>query len=542
MNEGSAGRHPAGIPFFSCKAMKMEQKTSVRMNSIVKVYPNGVLANDRVSFVVREGEIHALVGENGAGKTTLMKILFGIEQPTQGTIEIYGNKVSIHSVAEAMQLGLGMVQQHFMLVPSMSVAENIVLGAEPVKRVQLDHREAVRLTKELCDRYRFNIDVNAKVADLSVGDKQKVEILKVLYREAKVIILDEPTAVLTPQETEELFKQLIVLKEHGHTVVFISHKLREVEAICDRITIMRKGRTVGVFSMSDMTIEKISRHMIGSDVSTHFEKKAASPGDVLLELADVSWFNEDRHVVVNNISFSLRSGEILSIVGVEGNGQRELVSMITGTLRPHTGSIRLRGKPLAGLSIDSIRRQSLAYIPQERMSVGVSLESTITENLSSVIYRDRENRRGILVNWKKLGARARDLVRDFTILTDSEKQKISMLSGGNIQKVVVAREFIGEPSVVVAEQPTRGVDVGAANLIHSRLVKLRDKGSGILLISSDLNEVMKISDSIIVMYDGEIAAYFPDIEGLTENELGFYMLGVKKQQEEEIRRCAYAKA
>ncbi len=512
------------------------------MNSIVKVYPNGVLANDRVSFVVREGEIHALVGENGAGKTTLMKILFGIEQPTQGTIEIYGNKVSIHSVAEAMQLGLGMVQQHFMLVPSMSVAENIVLGAEPVKRVQLDHREAVRLTKELCDRYRFNIDVNAKVADLSVGDKQKVEILKVLYREAKVIILDEPTAVLTPQETEELFKQLIVLKEHGHTVVFISHKLREVEAICDRITIMRKGRTVGVFSMSDMTIEKISRHMIGSDVSTHFEKKAASPGDVLLELADVSWFNEDRHVVVNNISFSLRSGEILSIVGVEGNGQRELVSMITGTLRPHTGSIRLRGKPLAGLSIDSIRRQSLAYIPQERMSVGVSLESTITENLSSVIYRDRENRRGILVNWKKLGARARDLVRDFTILTDSEKQKISMLSGGNIQKVVVAREFIGEPSVVVAEQPTRGVDVGAANLIHSRLVKLRDKGSGILLISSDLNEVMKISDSIIVMYDGEIAAYFPDIEGLTENELGFYMLGVKKQQEEEIRRCAYAKA
>jgi len=216
--------------------------------------------------------------------------------------------------------------------------------------------------------------------------------------------------------------------------------------------------------------------------------------------------------------------------------------MITGTLRPHTGSIRLRGKPLAGLSIDSIRRQSLAYIPQERMSVGVSLESTITENLSSVIYRDRENRRGILVNWKKLGARARDLVRDFTILTDSEKQKISMLSGGNIQKVVVAREFIGEPSVVVAEQPTRGVDVGAANLIHSRLVKLRDKGSGILLISSDLNEVMKISDSIIVMYDGEIAAYFPDIEGLTENELGFYMLGVKKQQEEEIRRCAYAKA
>ncbi len=512
------------------------------MNSIVKVYPNGVLANDRVSFVVREGEIHALVGENGAGKTTLMKILFGIEQPTQGTIEIYGNEVSIHSVAEAMQLGLGMVQQHFMLVPSMSVAENIVLGAEPVKRVQLDHREAVRLTKELCDRYRFNIDVNAKVADLSVGDKQKVEILKVLYREAKVIILDEPTAVLTPQETEELFKQLIVLKEHGHTVVFISHKLREVEAICDRITIMRKGRTVGVFSMSDMTIEKISRHMIGFDVSTHFEKKAASPGDVLLELADVSWFNEDRHVVVNNISFSLRSGEILSIVGVEGNGQRELVSMITGTLRPHTGSIRLRGKPLAGLSIDSIRRQSLAYIPQERMSVGVSLESTITENLSSVIYRDRENRRGILVNWKKLGARARDLVRDFTILTDSEKQKISMLSGGNIQKVVVAREFIGEPSVVVAEQPTRGVDVGAANLIHSRLVKLRDKGSGILLISSDLNEVMKISDSIIVMYDGEIAAYFPDIEGLTENELGFYMLGVKKQQEEEIRRCAYAKA
>lgn len=520
--------------------MKNELKTTVRMSNIVKVYPNGVLANDGVDFEVDEGEIHALVGENGAGKTTLMKILFGIEQPTEGEIEVFGDIVSIHSVAEAMQHGLGMVQQHFMLVPSMTVAENILLGAEPVSRLLLNRRQAVELTKALCRRYRFDIDVNARIEDLPVGDKQKVEILKVLYRQAKVIILDEPTAVLTPQETEELFNQLIVLKEQGHTIVFISHKLREVKAICDRVTIMRKAKTVGVFDMKDMTTEKISSYMMGRDASLRIEKKTAVPGDALMTLSDVTYVNEDDKVVVDGVSFTLRAGEILSIVGVEGNGQKELVDLMTGMRLPRDGDIRLHGNSIAGERISVIRGKSVAYIPQERMSTGIAKESSITENLASIIYRREENRRGLFVNWKKLHTLAKEKISEYTIVADSEKQPVGMLSGGNIQKVVVAREFMGDPRVIIAEQPTRGVDVGAANLIHQKIIELRDKGSGVLLISSDLNEVMRVSDAIAVIYDGKIVAYFPNVNGLCETDLGFYMLGVKTQSVEDIRRCVHA--
>lgn len=510
----------------------------VQMEKIVKVYPNGVVANEGVDFSVGKGEIHALVGENGAGKTTLMKILFGIEQPTGGTIKVHGKEERISSVSHALELGLGMVQQHFMLVPSMTVSENILLGAEITKGAFLDRTKANAATKALCETYSFDINTSARIEDLSVGDKQKVEILKVLYRQADVIILDEPTAVLTPQETWELFNQLKILKEQGHSIVFISHKLREIEELCDRVTIMRKGSTVGTFNLCDITTEQISEHMMGQEVQLDVDKKPAKPGEVYLAIDNVSYFNGENKKMLDDVSFNLRFGEILGVVGVEGNGQKELVDIITGFSKPHSGSVKLIGTDISGKSICQIRDLSLAYIPQERMSTGIAADFNITENLSSVVYREKKYQSGPLVKWKSLASLARDKIKEYTVKVSSEKTAIRMLSGGNIQKVVVAREFMGSPKVIIADQPTRGIDVGAANLIHNKLVELRDNGSAALLVSSDLNEIMRLSDSIIVMYNGRISAYFSDMTNLQESELGLYMLGVKAQNPAEIERCS----
>ncbi|HWQ77319.1 MAG TPA: ABC transporter ATP-binding protein [Anaerovoracaceae bacterium] len=512
----------------------------LEMKQILKIYPNGVMANNEVDFSVRPGEIHALVGENGAGKTTLMKILFGIEQPTGGTISIYGKTVKIHSVSEALQLGLGMVQQHFMLVPSMTVAENIVLGSEPVKGFLLDKAEAVRVTKELCEKYSFDIDVSARVDDLPVGDKQKVEILKVLFRKAKVLILDEPTAVLTPQETEELFKQLLILKEQGHTIVFISHKLREVQELCDRVTIMRKSKTVGVYRMADISIDKISEYMIGQEVTAAVNTTPPRPGEVRLNASHLTYITENNKKAVNDVCFSLRSGVIVGMVGVEGNGQKELVDMLTGAREPSSGTIEISGTNIAGKGIRQIRDLSVAYIPQERMETGVAQDCSITENIASYIYQKRDYRIGPLLRWRKLAKTAKQLISDYQIKANSEETTVRMLSGGNIQKVVVAREFMDDPALIIADQPTRGIDVGAASLIHNKLLDLRDKGAAVLLISSDLTEVMSLSDSIIVLYGGRICAWFPDTDSLQESDLGLYMLGVRSMSEEEIGRCFYA--
>ncbi len=514
-------------------------QTAVEMKNIVKVYANGVVANNNINFSIAEGEIHALVGENGAGKTTLMKMLFGIEQPTEGTIEIFGKPVSIHSVAQALNLGLGMVQQHFMLVPSMTVAENILLGDEPVRGIKLDRAEAERITKDLCDKYSFSIDPSMRVEDLPVGDKQKVEILKVLYRQAKVIILDEPTAVLTPQETDELFRQLIILKEQGHTIVFISHKLKEVEAICDRVTIMRKGTTVGVYNMSDISTKDISELMMGQSVQLELNKNPQKLGQVQLAVDNLTYLNEEKKTVLDRISFDVRAGEILGVVGVEGNGQTELVDIISGALKPLKGHVRLCGEDCTGKSIREIRDRSVAHIPQERMSTGIASDLSITENMSSVIYRDKRFHRGPLLNWKKLKELSRAKIEEYTVKTASEKTPIKMLSGGNIQKVVVAREFLDAPKVILVNQPTRGVDVGAGNLIHNKMLELRDHGSAILLVTSDLTEAMSLSDSIIVMYNGKISGYFPDLNNIHESDLGLYMLGVQTQSEDEIRRCLH---
>lgn len=514
-------------------------QTAVEMKNIVKVYPNGVMANENVNFSIHEGEIHALVGQNGAGKTTLMKILFGIEQPTKGTIEIFGKKVAINSVAQALSLGLGMVQQHFMLVPSMTVAENVLLGSEPVKGITLDRAEAERITRDLCKKYSFNINVNAAVEDLPVGDKQKVEILKVLYRKAKVIILDEPTSVLTPQETEELFRQLIILKKQGHTIVFISHKLREVEAICDRVTIMRKGVTVGVYKISDISTEKISEYMMGQEMPLELRKNPAKTGEVRLDIENVTYINDENKTVLDQISFDVRSGEILGVVGVEGNGQTELVDVVTGFTKPHSGAVRLCGERIDGKSIRKIRERSMSHIPQERISTGIAENLSVMENLSSVLFWQKRFHRGPFVDWKKLADLSKERIKEFTIQTKSEKMPIKMLSGGNIQKAVAAREFADVPKVIIANQPTRGVDVGARLLIHSKMLKLRDQGSAVLMVTSDLGEALSLSDAIIVMYNGKISGYFPNPREIKESDLGLYMLGVRIQNEEEIGRCRH---
>lgn len=509
------------------------------MKNITKVYGNGVLANSHVDFSVRNGEIHALMGENGAGKSTLMKILFGIEQSDEGTIELEGKQVTISSSDDALRMGIGMVHQHFKLVPSLTVAENIVLGKEPKKNGFLDKKRAVEITRELSERFRFDVDPAAAVSDLSVGKKQKVEILKALYREVKLLILDEPTAVLTPQETEELFEQLNKLKESGLTIIFISHKLNEIKQICQRITIMRHGKSVGTYEVAGLSVEDISKLMVGRDIILKVEKGAAKPGMPRLSVRDLNCKNEVGRQVLDHISFSVREGEILGIAGVEGSGQEELVELITGMrhLDRRHGEVILGKETLAGCSVKEIRRKGLSYIPEDRMVYGAAGHVSIRENLISSIYDLEEINSGVILSKKKIDQWVEAGIRDYDIRCGSSRDEIGMLSGGNMQKVIVAREFSTGPSILIADQPTRGVDVGAIEFIHRKIVEIRDKGCAVLLVSADLNEILELADSIIVMCQGKMSGYFPSTKELSEEELGYYMLGVKQQSEEELRRA-----
>ncbi|MCT4688569.1 ABC transporter ATP-binding protein [Vallitalea sp.] len=510
------------------------QNELLKMEKITKVYPSGIVANDGVDFSIREGEIHAICGENGAGKSTLMKILFGLHTPEEGKITLRGEKIHITSPTVAIEYGIGMVHQHFMLVPSLTVAENMVLGVEPKKGLFVDMDKAIRTTEELSNKYNLHVDPRAKVEDIPVGIKQKVEILKALLRGAKILILDEPTAVLTPQETKELFNQLKLLKEKGHTIIFISHKLNEVKELCDRITVMRNGKSMGVHNTSDVTEEDISRLMVGRDVVLRVEKEKASPKESILNIKDLVYVNELGKKALNGISFSVRKGEILGVAGVEGNGQRELVESITGLDSPTSGSIKIVDNEVIGKTIKQIRRLGTSHIPEDRMTYGVAGDVSIEQNIISDKYDTSEYNGKVLLKTKTIKERAIELIKEYRVKCNSANQKVRMLSGGNIQKVVVAREFSGGPKLLIANQPTRGIDVGATEFIRKRLVELRDEGTAVLLISADLNEVMELSDSLIVMYGGEIVAYFEDTSTLTEEELGLYMLGVKKQTPEEI--------
>ncbi|MBB6671965.1 ABC transporter ATP-binding protein [Cohnella nanjingensis] len=517
----------------------MDQSPLLEMRKISKVYPNGVVANANVNFSLDKGEIHAIVGENGAGKSTLMKMIFGMEEPSEGEMVLDGRKVRFRSPQDAIDNGIGMVHQHFMLVPSLTVVDNMILGMEPTKGFNIHYKEAIRMTRELSARYNLAIDPLAKVEDLSVGMKQKVEILKVLIRGAHILILDEPTAVLTPQETEELFRQLLALKREGHTIVFISHKLKEVKVICDRITIMRGGRTEGVFETSAVSEQEISRLMVGRNVVLKYDKGDRPPGPSVLQVRNLSYINPERKPVLQDIGFTIREGEIVGIAGVEGNGQAELVKALTGSLSGAEGEVAVGGETILGRTIKEIRQLGVSYIPEDRMRQGAAKDASISDNLISMFYRMKEWNKGLLLNRKKIAGFSEAQIDRYKIRAKGPEQPIGMLSGGNMQKVVVARECEAGPKLLIAEQPTRGVDVGAAQLIHQRLLEMRADGCAILLLSADLNEILEVSDSLLVMYNGQFVAYYPDVKQVTEERLGFAMLGIERQSDAEVRRAIH---
>ena len=511
----------------------------VQMKGITKIYPNGVAANQSMDFNLRRGEIHALMGENGAGKSTLMKMLFGLEQPTSGEIIVNGKALNLTSPSVAIANGIGMVHQHFMLVPSLSVAENMVLGMVPKKGIFNDREKAIEITKEYSERFNLKVDPEAKVMDIPVGMKQKVEILKALVRGAKILILDEPTAVLTTQETVELFKELKNLKDQGYTIVFISHKLNEIMEITDRLTIMRKGRGMGVYNTKDVTKEEVSRLMVGRDVLLNVEKDKAVPAETVLKVRDLEYVNEWNKKMLDKVSFDVRAGEILGIAGVEGNGQKELVDMLFSFNTPNSGTIEVKGTDIIGMSQQNIRELGVSLVPEDRMLYGIASSATIEENLMSDRCSAKRLNKGPLFNMKAMHEESDNLIKDYTVLCKSRNQQVGMLSGGNIQKVVVAREFSNNPVLILADQPTRGIDVGATEFIRKKLVELSRSGIAVLLVSADLNEVMELSDSLIVMHNGKIAAYFEDTESLDDEIMGEYMLGLKVQPEEQIRRVCH---
>lgn len=504
------------------------------MEKMTKIYSNGIVANKDVDFSIEAGEIHALMGENGAGKSTLMKILFGEEQFDSGTITLRGKEIKIANPQQAIEHGIGMVHQHFMLIPSLTVAENVFLGMSPKKYGFLDKQAAIDKCTELAEKYNFNVDPKAVVGDISVGTKQKVEIMKALARGAKILILDEPTAVLAPQETEELFKELLLFKESGHTIIFISHKLKEIKQICDRITIMKKGRSVGVYDLENMDEKDISRLMVGRDAIGSIQKEKATPGGTVLEIKDVVYSDEEK-TRLKNVSARVRAGEIMGVAGVEGNGQQEFAQAIAGLVKISTGEITLNGESVVNTSIHRIREMGLSYVSDDRISEGSAGESSIQDNMIGNKMADKTLTWGPFLKSKAIEELAQKLVKDYDVVCDSPEMPVSMLSGGNMQKVVVAREFSSHPKLLLVNQPTRGVDVGAMEFIHNKIVALRDDNTAVLMISADLNEILTLSDSLLVFYDGEIVAYFESLEGVSEEEIGFYMLGVKTQSPEDIK-------
>lgn len=510
-------------------------KELLRMEGITKVYPNGFMANKNVTLSVNEGEIHALIGENGAGKTTLMKILFGHENCQEGRIYIEGQEVKIANPLDAIAKGVGMVHQHFMLVPKLSVADNIILGMEPGKGQIYDAKKGVEMVREAAQKYQLDVDPNALVRDLSVGYKQKVELLKALIRGVKVLILDEPTAVLTPQETKELFVQLKLLREQGFGLIFISHKLEEVMELCDRCTVLRHGRVTGHGEISNLNPAMLSRMMVERDVVLEIDKKAVQPKETILRVEKLNYVNDIGKHVLRDITFGVRAGEIVGIAGVEGNGQTELSEIIAGLRVRTAGGIVLNGTETAGKKIKEIRGLGLAHISEDRMKYGIASNLSIRENIASIYLEDPRFKKGLFLNIKALNRFVDQCIEDFEIACTGGSSAVRFLSGGNIQKVIIAREFCSGANFILANQPTRGIDIGTADLIRRLLVRYtREKEYGSLLISSDLNELMEVSDRLLVMHDGQITAHLTDLKTLTVDELGEYMLGVRKMTSEEM--------
>ncbi|WP_416224268.1 ABC transporter ATP-binding protein [Thermogemmatispora sp.] len=503
------------------------------MREICKAWP-GVVANDHVNLRVRRGEIHALVGENGAGKTTLMNILYGLVRPDSGEIYVNGERVHISGPRDAIRLHIGMVHQHFMLIPPLTVAENIVLGQEPGGSLAIyDRRQARELVLQLSARYGLPIDPDARIEKLSVGLQQRVEILKALYRAADILILDEPTGVLTPQETYELFDVLRTLARQGKTIIFITHKLREVLELTDRVTVLRRGRNVGELVTRETNQAEIARLMVGREVLLRVEKGPARPGPVVLRVENLHARSDRGLEALQGVSFEVRAGEILGIAGVEGNGQSELVEVLSGMRRATAGRITIthvsgeqRGKTydITQMNAREERLVGVAHIPEDRRGSGLVLSDTIENN--TILGRERWPRFArarFILRLREIAQWARRLVREFDVRTPSTRLPVRALSGGNQQKVIIAREFASDPQLLIAAQPTRGVDIGAIEFIHRRLIEQRDAGKAVLLVSAELDEIRSLSDRIAVMYEGRIVDIVtPEA---SEEELGLLMTG-----------------
>ncbi|HZD86887.1 MAG TPA: ABC transporter ATP-binding protein [Gaiellaceae bacterium] len=505
----------------------MSDELVLEMRGIRKEFP-GVVANDDVSLEVRRGEVHALLGENGAGKSTLMNILYGLYRHDAGEIRLHGKPVSFDSARDAIQAGIGMVHQHFMLIPVMTVAENVVLGTEPVRNgALLDERAAERRVADMARTFRFAVDPSARVDSISVGQQQRVEIMKALYRNADILILDEPTAVLTPQEASDLFEILRTLRREGISIIFISHKLGEVLEIADRITVLRRGKKIETVPREGATQESLARAMVGRDVLLRVEKELAQPGEVLLEVEGLR-VEDDRGVEkVRGVSLQVRAGEIVGIAGVDGNGQTELIEALTGLRPAERGHIRVGGRELRHASARGVLDAGVGHIPEDRQRRGLVLEFSIAENVALHDYAGSPDSRWGWLFPKRMIERARRLIGEFDVRGGNPLTPAGALSGGNQQKLVAAREIARDPKVLIAAQPTRGLDVGAIEYLHRRLVTERDEGRAILLVSLELDEILSLSDRILVLYEGEIVGEHTG--EVSEEQIGLEMLGGRRK-------------
>ncbi|CRK80460.1 ABC transporter ATP-binding protein [Neobacillus massiliamazoniensis] len=500
----------------------------IEMLNIRKEFGNFV-ANDNITLQVKKGEIHALLGENGAGKSTLMNVLFGLYQPEQGEIRVNGKPEKISNPNIANGLGIGMVHQHFMLIDKFTVTENIILGKEITSGGRIDLKKAEKVVRDISERYGLAVDPKAKISDISVGMQQRVEILKTLYRGAEILIFDEPTAVLTPQEIEELMQIMKTLIKEGKSIILITHKLKEIMEVADRCTVIRKGKGIGTVNISETNPNELANLMVGREVVFKTEKKPSNPKQEVLEVKDLVVKDARGVTVVNGLDLTVRAGEIVGIAGIDGNGQSEFIEAITGLRKAEKGSIKVNSKELFGLTPRKITESGVGHIPQDRHKHGLVLNYPLAENMVLQTYYKKPFSKNGILNFNEINKKARSLITEFDVRTPSEYALARALSGGNQQKAIIGREVDRNPDLLIAAQPTRGLDVGAIEYIHKRLIEQRDHGKAVLLVSFELDEIMNVSDRIAVIYEGKIVAVLNPKE-TTEQELGLLMAGSSRKE------------